>query len=69
MLREPAKGAKPFEGNEAYEGLAVDLAKRVSELVGFEYEFRPVKDGRFGGRNPDGTWNGMIGELTRKVKY
>ena len=49
-------------------GFIPDLLTRLSEIVGFRYEITVVRDGRYGSMNPDGTWNGMIGELTRRVR-
>jgi len=36
-------------------------------MVGFNYEIRLVRDGKYGSRERNGTWNGMVGELTRQV--
>jgi hypothetical protein len=63
---------KPPEGNDRYEGycaeLAAEIAKKLRSLGhDFNYELRPVKDGKYGAKEQDGTWNGMVGELTRKV--
>lgn len=55
------------EGNDQYEGYAVDLIHELSRIVGFRYRFREVEDGKYGvkERHPNGTeyWNGMIGEI------
>ena len=55
-------------------GYMVDMLERISETfqslsqpVAFKYEIRLVADGKYGAQNPDGTWNGMIGELVRGV--
>jgi len=50
-------------------GFIPDFLERLSLMVGFDYEITPVRDGRYGSRLPDGQWNGMIGELTRGVRY
>lgn len=54
-------------GNDRFEGFSADLALRVAKIVGFEYVIQPVKDGKYGEKIKDGTWNGMVGELTRRV--
>ncbi|XP_041357415.1 glutamate receptor 2-like [Gigantopelta aegis] len=53
----------PCTGTPRYEGFCVDVARMVAEVVGFDYVLRLVKDGNYGGRQKDGSWNGMIGEL------
>ena len=55
------------DGGE-FVGFIPDLLKRLSEIVGFRYEIRTVRDRKYGSVNADGTWNGMIGELTRRVR-
>jgi hypothetical protein len=46
MLR--SESGKNFTGNERFVGYSVDLAQKISEIIKFEYEFRVVKDGKFG---------------------
>lgn len=54
-------------GNDRYEGYCADLAREVADIVGFEYVLRLVRDNSYGAKSEHGTWNGMVGELTRKV--
>jgi len=54
------------DGRE-FEGFIPDLLDEVSQLVDFNYTIRLVRDGKYGSRNPDGSWNGMIHEVTRRV--
>jgi len=54
-------------GNDRFEGYCADLAKAICRELGIEYELRLVKDGVYGEKMNNGTWNGMVGELTRKV--
>jgi len=49
-------------------GFIPDLLEKLSERVGVSYNITVVRDGKFGTKNPDGSWNGMIGELTRRVR-
>ena len=57
-----------LSGNDQYEGYCFDLAKMIAEHVGFSYEIRPVLDGAYGARDIiTGKWNGIVGELVRKV--
>ncbi len=51
-----------------YQGFIVDLIHELSLILHFDYEIVPTKDGKFGHRRPDGTWDGMIGDLQNKVK-
>ena len=54
-------------GNERYQGYLVDLMDRISQIVGFKYQFVPVADGKYGHKSADGIWDGMIGELVNEV--
>jgi ABC-type amino acid transport substrate-binding protein len=68
MLREtPNK----LDGNDQFEGYAVDLIHELSKLVNFKYKWREVADKKYGSKEvlPNGTivWNGMIGEIVRGV--
>uniref|UniRef100_A0A6G1S9T4 Glutamate receptor, ionotropic kainate 2 n=1 Tax=Aceria tosichella TaxID=561515 RepID=A0A6G1S9T4_9ACAR len=59
------------EGNDQYEGYAVDLIHELSRIVGFKYKFKEVTDLKYGVREvkPNGTvtWNGIIGEILSGV--
>lgn len=68
MLKEtPNK----LEGNDRFEGFAVDLIHELSKLVNFKYIWREVADQKYGNKEEfkNGTvvWNGMIGEIVRGV--
>jgi len=54
-------------GGDELVGFIPDLLKRLSDMVDFDYELRLVSDGKHGEQMADGRWNGMIGELTRRV--
>ena len=56
-----------LQGNDRYEGYCADLAQEVAKIVGFQYELKLVADGKYGAKTSIGTWNGMVGELTRHV--
>ena len=56
-------------GNDQFEGYCADLAVEIAEKLSIEYVIKLVKDGKYGNKEPDGTWNGMVGELTRQVSY
>ncbi|OCT70563.1 glutamate receptor KA2 S homeolog isoform X1 [Xenopus laevis] len=48
------------------EGFCIDLLSELSQSLGFNYTIREVKDGRYGAKDQDGNWNGMVGEVLRK---
>ncbi|CAB3226816.1 unnamed protein product [Arctia plantaginis] len=50
-----------LEGNDRYEGFTVDLIDRLSEMLGFNYEFEV--ENNYGKLLKDGTWEGMTGAL------
>ena len=56
-------------GNERFEGYIPDLLKLLSKHVGFRYRLGIVRDGQYGNRRPDDSWNGMIGEILRRQSY
>ena len=62
---------RPPRGNMStgpeYEGFIVDILERLASVLHFQYYIQPAKDGRYGFRSPDGSWDGMVGELIRKV--
>jgi len=57
-----------LSGNDLYDGYCADLAKKIADNVGFDYLIKPVADGKYGGRQDNGSWNGMVGELVRRVR-
>jgi len=67
MLKKVPDDGPPLVGNARYEGFAQDLAQHISQIVGFKYILKEVKDGKYGAQHENGSWNGMVGELTRKV--
>ncbi len=67
MIKETDEDGKELKGNEKFEGYCADVAKQLADIVGFEYQIIPVKDGKYGGTDENGTWNGMVGELIRNV--
>lgn len=64
MLKE---STEKLRGNDRFEGFCVDMVQEISDLLGFRYELRLVRDGTYGTRGPDGRWNGMIRELVDRV--
>ncbi|GFS04375.1 glutamate receptor [Elysia marginata] len=63
MKKCPKADGSPCTGNDRFEGYCVDLLQKVAEIVGFDYDIHLVYDGKYGTKQADGSWNGMIGEL------
>ena len=53
------------QSGTVYEGFCIDLLSELRGKLQFDYELQLREE--FGERRPDGSWSGMIGELTRKV--
>ncbi|XP_076807653.1 glutamate receptor ionotropic, kainate 2-like isoform X2 [Clavelina lepadiformis] len=51
---------------ESYYGYCIDLLNLLSKDLQFSYTLREVPDHNYGDIKPDGSWDGMIGELTKK---
>lgn len=62
MLRESADN---LEGNDRYEGFAIELIDEIAQILHFKYTIHLVKDRAYGVKNHRGEWNGMIGEVIR----
>ena len=66
MMKESGDHGQ-LDGNDQYEGYCADLAKKIADLVEFDYTIIPVKDGKYGGLDDNNSWDGMVGELVRNV--
>ena len=58
---------EPYVGNDRFEGYCADLAKKVADIITIDYHIQPVKDGKYGSKDENSSWDGMVGELVRKV--
>jgi ionotropic glutamate receptor len=69
MKRNPSTKEilRDAEGNILWEGYCIDLLQKLSELMGFDYEIVPPANGGFGNRYPNGTWDGIVGDLAMGV--
>ena len=45
----------------------MDLLDELARILKFSYEVYTSPDGLYGAETENGSWNGMIGELIRKV--
>ncbi|CAH1794110.1 unnamed protein product, partial [Owenia fusiformis] len=53
-------------GNETrYQGLCFDILDELASRLNFRYKLVEPPDRKWGGKNPDGTWNGMVGMVMR----
>ena len=67
MLRKELHKDVKHTGNDRYEGFCIDLLKEIARIVGFEYKIEVVPDGRYGVRNSDGEWDGIVRQLIDRV--
>lgn len=55
-------------GNAQFEGYGIDLIHEISKILGFNYTFKLVPDGRYGSLNRETKeWDGMMRELLDQV--
>jgi hypothetical protein len=54
-------------GGHRYEGYCIDLVRMVAQRANFEYTIYVQND--YGRLTQNGTWDGMVGELVRKVRF
>lgn len=52
---------------KTYKGFSIDVLDALAKILGFKYDMYQVGDGKYGTTLPNGSWNGMIGELIGKV--
>ena len=52
-----------LEGNDRFEGFAVELVDSLSKILNFNYTFKLADDGNYGSQDDRGHWNGMISEV------
>lgn len=69
MLKENMDpDSEVVDPNQMYEGYVVDLIEHISRMLDFEYELYLVHDGNFGSKQPNGEWNGIMGEILCGVR-
>ncbi|KAK2553030.1 Glutamate receptor ionotropic [Acropora cervicornis] len=54
---------KEKDGSISYEGYCIDLLNKLAENLHFSYEIHTSPDEVYGTELPNGSWNGLIGEL------
>uniref|UniRef100_A0A914V469 Glutamate receptor 1 n=1 Tax=Plectus sambesii TaxID=2011161 RepID=A0A914V469_9BILA len=70
VMQKKVTDGKVLVGNDRYEGFCIDmmaeLKKNISDhklFKDFEYEFYVAKGNKYGAKQKDGSWDGMIGDL------
>lgn len=54
------------KGNARFEGYCVDMLKQLTDPIeDFHYEIFLSADNKYGAKQPDGSWDGLIGYLLR----
>lgn len=57
-----------YEGNERFEGYAVDLLYNLAEECKFDFHFEPVRDNKYGSYDATSDeWDGIIRQLIDNV--
>ncbi|XP_061757048.1 glutamate receptor ionotropic, delta-2 isoform X2 [Nerophis ophidion] len=49
-----------------YQGFSIDVLDALANYLGFKYEIYIAPDHKYGSLQPDGQWNGLMGELVFK---
>ncbi|CAL1599541.1 unnamed protein product [Knipowitschia caucasica] len=49
-----------------YKGFSIDVLDALSKSLGFKYDIYQVSDSKYGSQLPNGSWDGMIGDLINK---
>ncbi|XP_078384338.1 glutamate receptor ionotropic, kainate 2-like isoform X1 [Oculina patagonica] len=55
---------KEVDGSFSYHGFCIDLLNELARNLKFSYEIYTSTDGLYGAETENGTWDGLIGELT-----
>ncbi|VDN02209.1 unnamed protein product [Thelazia callipaeda] len=69
MLKRTVPGDPPLVGNDRFEGYCIDLIKLLAiNISGFNsYEIFIAEGNKYGQRQDDGSWDGMIGYLLNEM--
>lgn len=49
-----------------FKGLLVDLMSTLAARLKITLDFNVLRDGKYGNKSPNGSWNGIIGELVKQ---
>ncbi|XP_050081416.1 glutamate receptor ionotropic, kainate 2 [Anopheles maculipalpis] len=53
----------PITGEPIWEGYCIDFLHQLSIVMNFDYDLVSPRNGTFGQRDPDGRWDGLVGDL------
>ncbi|CAB3403027.1 unnamed protein product [Caenorhabditis bovis] len=68
MLKRQNRGDPVLHGNDRFEGYCVDLLKLLAQnITGFEYDIFVSEGNKYGARQADGSWDGMVGYLLNET--
>lgn len=69
MENNNSKYAANLTGNNRFHGYCIDLLTKLSDVIkDFDYEIHLEPNADFGSPQKNGSWTGMIGELTSGVR-
>lgn len=55
-------------GSAQFDGFIPDLLKKIEPLLNVTFDIKHVGDFKYGSKQKDGNWTGMIGEIVQGVK-
>ncbi|VDM63252.1 unnamed protein product, partial [Angiostrongylus costaricensis] len=68
MLRRSNPGEPEPRGNDRFEGYCIDLLKLLAKNIsGFQYDIFVSEGNKYGARQADGSWDGMLGYLLNET--
>lgn len=68
LINRPEPEGVHYEGNERFEGYAVDLLYNLAEECKFDFHFEPVRDNKYGSYDAaSDEWDGIIRQLIDNV--
>ncbi|EFP09515.1 CRE-GLR-2 protein [Caenorhabditis remanei] len=68
MLKRRNVGEPELKGNDRFEGYCIDLLNLLAKnITGFEYDVFISDGNKYGARQADGSWDGMIGYLLNET--
>ncbi|VDM76547.1 unnamed protein product, partial [Strongylus vulgaris] len=68
MIRRGNVGEPEHQGNDRFEGYCIDLLKLLAKNIsGFEYSIFLSEGNKYGARQADGSWDGMLGYLLNET--